>query len=63
MFIAILASKLGLDNYKAIHAASIYFWNIIAEETDLKPISEQQLRRRLKKFNYLVIYNAEVITA
>lgn len=54
MFIAILAVKAKVKAYKAIHRLAAQYWNIIAKGTRKanKPISERQLRDRLKKISY-----------
>jgi len=49
MFIAILSVKLKIKTYVQIHKMSVKYWDVIAEGFDLKPISERQLRERLKK--------------
>lgn len=49
MFIAILSVKCKLKSYLAIHRMTQEYWNIIAEGLHLEPISERQLRDRLKK--------------
>ncbi|MCJ7541097.1 MAG: hypothetical protein MUO88_15710 [Desulfobacterales bacterium] len=49
MFIAILSVKLKIKTYVQIHKMAVKYWQIIAEGLDLKPISERQLRERLKK--------------
>lgn len=51
MFIAVLAVKCKLKEYTKIHAMAIQYWNLIIQRTDIpkKPISERQLRDRLKK--------------
>lgn len=49
MFIAILAVKCQEKSYLGIHRMTIQYWDVIAEGLDLKPISERQLRDRLKK--------------
>jgi hypothetical protein len=49
MFIAILAVKCKIKTYIGIHRMVMYYWETIAEGLDLKPISERQLRDRLKK--------------
>jgi len=49
MFIAILAVKLKIKTYVQIHKMAVKYWNVIAEGLDLTPISERQLRERLKK--------------
>lgn len=52
MYIAILATKLGLNDYKAIHQASSKHWDIIAADTGLSPMNEQQLTDHLKKIQH-----------
>lgn len=52
MFIAILSVKCKLKNYLAIYRMVKEYWSLIAEGLDLKPISERQLRDRLKKISH-----------
>ena len=54
MFIAILSVKCKVKEYTKIHAMAVQYWKIIIQETDLpqKPISERQLRDRLKKIRH-----------
>jgi hypothetical protein len=52
MFIAILSVKNKLKNYLAIHRMVTEYWDTIAEGLKLKPISERQLRDRLKKIRH-----------
>ena len=49
MFIAVMSVKLKLKTYVQIHKMAMQYWDIIAKDLDLKPISERQLRDRLKK--------------
>ena len=49
MFIAILSVKLKVKSYVQIHKMAVKYWDIIAQGMDLSPISEKQLRDRLKK--------------
>ena len=49
MFIAILSVKLKIKTYVQIHKMAVKYWDVIAERLDLTPISERQLRERLKK--------------
>ena len=49
MFIAILSVKLKVKSYVQIHKMAVKYWDIIAKDMDLTPISEKQLRDRLKK--------------
>jgi hypothetical protein len=52
MFIAILSVKLKIKAYVRIHKMAVIYWDLIAEGFDLKPISERQLRERLKKIRH-----------
>ena len=49
MFIAVLSVKLKIKTYVQIHKMAVDYWDLIAKDLDLKPISERQLRDRLKK--------------
>ncbi len=49
MFIAVLSVKAKVKTYLGIHRLALQYWDIIAEKTKVKPISESQLRDRLKK--------------
>jgi hypothetical protein len=51
MFIAVLSVKCKIKEYTNIHAMAVQYWKIIIQGTNLpkKPISERQLRDRLKK--------------
>lgn len=49
MFIAVLAVKCKVKSYVGIHQMSTKYWDLISEAKDLPPISESQLRHRLKK--------------
>jgi hypothetical protein len=49
MFIAVLSVKLKIKTYVQIHKMVMDYWDEIAQDLDLKPISERQLRDRLKK--------------
>ena len=49
MFIAVMSVKLKLKSYVQIHRMALQYWDIIAKGLNLKPISERQLRDRLKK--------------
>ena len=48
MFIAILSVKLKIKSYVQIHKMAVKYWPIIAAGMDLTPISERQLRERLR---------------
>ena len=52
MFIALLSVKLKIKSYIQIHKMTVTYWPIIAKGFDLKPISERQLRERLKKIHH-----------
>ena len=52
MFIAILSVKLKVKSYVQIHKMAVKYWDIIARGMDLSPISEKQLRDRLKKIRH-----------
>jgi len=56
MFIAVLSVKARVKNYLAIHRLALQYWNILAEQLPPKlrnkPISERQLRDRLKKISH-----------
>jgi hypothetical protein len=52
MFIAILSVKLKVKKYTQIHKMALKYWDIIAEDLNLDPISERQLRDRLKKISH-----------
>ena len=52
MFIAILSVKLKVKSYVQIHKMAVKYWDIIARDMDLSPISEKQLRDRLKKIRH-----------
>jgi hypothetical protein len=51
MFIAVLSVKCKIKTYQGIHRLALQYWPIITEgmEGGIKPISESQLRDRLKK--------------
>lgn len=49
MLIGILSVKAKAKNYLAIHRLTVRYWDIIAKGLNKKPISERQLRDRLKK--------------
>ena len=49
MLIAVLLVKLKIKTYIQIHKMATEYWEQIAAGLNLKPISERQLRDRLKK--------------
>lgn len=52
MFIAVLSVKCKAKSYVAIHKMAIQYWPHIAADLKLPPISESQLRDRLKKIRH-----------
>lgn len=52
MFISVLSVKLKISTYIGIHKMTLQYWDVIAEGLDLKPVSERQLRDRLKKISH-----------
>jgi len=52
MFIAILSVKCKAKSYQALYRMAMEYWDLIAEGMKLKPISETQLRGRLKKIGH-----------
>jgi hypothetical protein len=52
MFIAVLAVKCKIKSYLGIHKLAVQYWEQIAESEDVPPISETQLRTRLKKIRF-----------
>ncbi|MGI9568302.1 MAG: hypothetical protein ACR2PH_00820, partial [Desulfobulbia bacterium] len=52
MFIAVLSVKLKIKTYVQIHNMAVRYWKIISQGMDLNPISERQLRERLKKIRH-----------
>lgn len=49
MFIAVLSVKCKVKSYLGIHRMTLQYWDLLAQGLDVKPISESQLRDRLKK--------------
>lgn len=52
MFIAVLSVKCKEKTYLGIHRLTVEYWDLIAEDLKLKPLSERQLRGRLKKIRH-----------
>ena len=52
MLIAVLAVKLKLKTYLGIHRFVVAYWDFLRPAADLPPISEPQLRMRLKKIRH-----------
>lgn len=49
MFIAVLSVKCKEKTYLGIHRMTCRYWSVITPDKNLAPISESQLRERLKK--------------
>jgi hypothetical protein len=49
MPIAVLSVKCKVKSYIGIHKMAVKYWDLIASDLNLEPISESQLRERLKK--------------
>jgi|SRR5581483_6747957 hypothetical protein len=52
MFIAVLAVKTKVKTYQGIHRMVVQYWSLVTPDPDLPPISESQLRGRLKKIRH-----------
>ena len=52
MFIAVLSVKAKVKTYLGIHRLAVEYWSLLTPDPDLKPISESQLRERLKKIRH-----------
>ena len=52
MFIAVLSVKCKEKTYLGIHRMTCRYWSVITPDKDLVPISESQLRERLKKIRH-----------
>jgi hypothetical protein len=52
MFIAVLAVKAKVKSYLGIHRLAVEYWSLMTPDPNLKPISESQLRERLKKIRH-----------
>ena len=52
MFISILAVKCKVKTYMGIHRMAERYWPLITADKSLPPISERQLRDRLKKIGH-----------
>lgn len=49
LFIAVLSVKAKVKTYQGLHRLVVQYWHLFAPDPDLPPISESQLRDRLKK--------------
>ena len=52
MFIAVLSVKAKVKTYLGIHRLVVAHWSLITPDPNLPPISESQLRERLKKIRH-----------
>ncbi len=52
MFIAVLSVKAKVKTYQGIHRLAVQYWSLLTPDPDLLPISESQLRDRLKKIKH-----------
>lgn len=52
MLIAVLAVKAKVKSYLGIHQLAVEYWSVITPDPNLSPISESQLRERLKKIRH-----------
>jgi len=52
MFIAVLSVKAKVKTYQGIHRLVVQYWPLLTPDPDLLPISESQLRDRLKKIRH-----------
>jgi hypothetical protein len=52
MLIAVLAVKCKVQSYLGIHRLAVQYWPLLTPELNLAPISESQLRDRLKKIGH-----------
>ena len=52
MFIAVLSVKAKVKTYQGIHRLVVQYWKVFTPDPALPPISESQLRGRLKKIRH-----------
>lgn len=52
MLIAVLSVKCKVKTYQGIHRLTVQYWEWLTPRADLPPISESQLRDRLKKIRH-----------
>jgi hypothetical protein len=52
MLIAVLSVKCKVKTYLGIHRLAEQYWAYLSPDKNLKPISESQLRERLKKIRH-----------
>ena len=52
MLIAVLSVKAKVKSYLGIHRLAVEYWPLITPDKSLPPISESQLRERLKKIRH-----------
>jgi hypothetical protein len=49
MLVAVLSVKCKVKSYLGIHKLAVQYWPVLSKGLEVKPISESQLRERLKK--------------
>jgi hypothetical protein len=52
MLVAVFSVKCKVKTYQGIHRLVVQYWSILRPKVDLAPISESQLRDRLKKIKH-----------
>jgi hypothetical protein len=52
LFIAVLSVKAKVKRYQGIHRLVVQYWEFLTPDPHLAPISETQLRDRLKKIRH-----------
>ena len=52
MLIAVLAVKCKVKTYQGIHRLVVQYWSLLTPQPKAQPISESQLRDRLKKIRH-----------
>ncbi len=52
LFIAVVSVKAHVKTYQGIHRLVIQYWELLTPDPQLSPISETQLRDRLKKIRH-----------
>ncbi len=52
LFIAVFSVKAKVKSYQGIHRLVVQYWDYLTPDSNLPPISESQLRDRLKKIRH-----------
>jgi hypothetical protein len=52
MLIAVVSVKAKVTTYLGIHRLAVEYWSVLTPDPNLQPISETQLRERLKKIGH-----------